>query len=103
MKKLIVLSLILGCFSCNGHKHEDNKTIPLPNTKTHVCKDSKIREEEYSKYQDYLISMGYDIVKVFITETTFNVVVKDKYGQEHMEIEEWCDINKGVIENELYY
>lgn len=103
MKNLAIMFLVLSCFSCHRHRNIDNNTPSSTNIVTHPCKDSRIREEEYKKYENYIISMGYDIVKVFITETNFNVVVKDKYGQEHMETEEWCDINKGVIENELYY
>ena len=99
MKKLVVLFLLLGCLYCHRH-NEDNNITPTPNIKIPVCKDEDIREREFLKYKNYLLSKNYEIVKSLTSETTFSVVVKDKYGQEHVETKEWCSIERGVIDNE---
>lgn len=100
-KSLIVSMLVLSSLGF-AHRSKSKPSPPPVNTSNGCttygttticiprCKDVNARNQAFEEFKNQLISSGYTIVRSMTSDTTFDVLVRDKIGLEHWEHKQWC-------------
>ena len=102
-KSLIVSMLVLGSLGF-AHRSKSKPSPPPVKTSngcttygttticTPRCKDVNTRNQAFEEFKNQLISNGYIIVRSMTSDTTFDILVRDKFGLEHWEHKQWCSL-----------
>ena len=102
MRKLLIVSMfVLGSIGF-AHRSKSKPSPPPINTSndcttygttticTPRCKDVNAKNQAFEEFKNQLISSGYTIVRSITSDTTFDILVRDKIGLEHWEHKQWC-------------
>ena len=100
-KSLIISMLVLGSLGF-AHRSKSKPSPPPVKTSngcttygtttlcTPRCKDVNARNQAFEEFKNQLISSGYTIVRSITSDTTFDILVRDRLGLEHWEHKQWC-------------
>ena len=105
MRKLLIISMIMLGVLGFSYRRKSKPSPPPVNTSNNCinygtgtvictprCKDINVRDKALEDFKNHLISSGYTIVRSITSDTTFDILVKDKYGIEHWEHKQWCSL-----------
>ena len=104
MRKLLIISMIMLGVLGFSYRRKSKPSPPPINISngcttygtttlcTPRCKDVNARNQAFEEFKNQLISSGYTIVRSITSDTTFDILVRDRLGLEHWEHKQWCSL-----------